>query len=203
MVVGNEFCPPPLLYLRTGNVQGRCWGNQPDFPPPRTYTAPDIVNLLSGDLSTSGVILAHGHGERLRLVWDVDPSRLDRAGPFLHRFYGWRLSLFSDTPEAVWDWLELGSGDGTPRPQSGGVREQPTKMGNIQSALSRTTRRRRATRSAKVIVRKDGTLSLDRRRQEQEEARLLVRSVTAEVSPGSGSPREDGGLTQDSDSTNA
>ncbi|KAJ1164622.1 hypothetical protein NDU88_005057 [Pleurodeles waltl] len=49
---------------------------------PRTHTAPDIVNLESGNLSASGVILVHGHGERLRLVWDVDPSRLDRAGPF-------------------------------------------------------------------------------------------------------------------------
>ncbi|KAJ1173909.1 hypothetical protein NDU88_005733 [Pleurodeles waltl] len=81
------------------------------------------------------------------------------------------------TPEAVWDWLELGSSDGTPRPQSGGVREQPAKMGNIQCALRRTTRRRRATRSAKVMVRSDGPLSLDKRRQEREEARLLVRSV--------------------------
>ncbi|KAJ1093109.1 hypothetical protein NDU88_006218 [Pleurodeles waltl] len=76
-------------------------------------------------------------------------------------------------------------------------------MGNLQSALRRTTRRCRATRGAKVIVRPDGTLSLDRGRQVREKAKLLVRSVTAEVSPRSGSLREDGGLTQDSDSTNA
>ncbi|KAJ1170711.1 hypothetical protein NDU88_002584 [Pleurodeles waltl] len=50
-----------------------------------------------------------------------------------------------DTPKAVWDWLERGCGDGTPRPQSGGVREQPAKMGKLQSALRQTTRRRRAT----------------------------------------------------------
>ncbi|KAJ1157671.1 hypothetical protein NDU88_010375 [Pleurodeles waltl] len=92
-----------------------------------------IVNLLSGDLSASGVILAHGHSERLRLVWDIDPSRLDRSGPF-------STLLLRLTPEAVWDWLELGDGDGTPRSQSGGVREQPAKMGSIQSALLRTTR---------------------------------------------------------------
>ncbi|KAJ1138040.1 hypothetical protein NDU88_004431 [Pleurodeles waltl] len=42
-------------------------------------------------------------------------------------------------------------------------------MGNIQSALRRTTRRRRATSGAKVMVRSDGTLSLDRRCQEWEE----------------------------------
>ncbi|KAJ1156076.1 hypothetical protein NDU88_008801 [Pleurodeles waltl] len=52
-------------------------------------------------------------------------------------------------------------------------------------------------RGTKVIVRSDGTLSLDRRRREQEEARLLVQPVTAEVSPLSGSPHGDGGLTQD------
>ncbi|KAJ1184265.1 hypothetical protein NDU88_001073 [Pleurodeles waltl] len=69
--------------------------------------------------------------------------------------------------------------------------------------MRRTSRRRRATQSARVIVRPDGTLSVDRRCQEREEARLLVRSVTTEVSPRSGSPRGDGGLTQDSDSTNA
>ncbi|KAJ1116163.1 hypothetical protein NDU88_004382 [Pleurodeles waltl] len=157
---------------------------------------PDIVNLLSGNESASGVILAHGHGERLRLVWDIDPIRLDRAGPV-------SMLLLLLTPEAVWDWLELGSGDGTPKSQSGGVREQPAKMGNLQSALCRITRRRRATRGAKVIVRSDDTLNLDRRRQEREEARLLVRSVTAEVYPRSCSHREDGRLTQDSDSTNA
>ncbi|KAJ1186070.1 hypothetical protein NDU88_002855 [Pleurodeles waltl] len=112
-------------------------------------------------------------------------------------------SHFFQTPEAVWDWLELGDGGGTPGSQSAGVCEQPAKMGNIQSALRQTSRRRRAARCTKVILQSDGTLSLDRRHREREEARLLVKSVTAEVSTRSGSPREDGGLTQDSDSTNA
>ncbi|KAJ1186709.1 hypothetical protein NDU88_003490 [Pleurodeles waltl] len=112
-------------------------------------------------------------------------------------------SHFFQTPEAVWDRLELGDGVGTPRTQSRGAREQSAKMGNIQSSLRRTTGRCHATRGAKVMVRSDGTLSLDGRRQEREEARFLVQSVTAEVSPRSGSPREYGGLTQDSDSTNA
>ncbi|KAJ1164621.1 hypothetical protein NDU88_005056 [Pleurodeles waltl] len=97
-------------------------------------------------------------------------------------------SHFFQTPEAVWDWLELGSGDGTPRPQRGGVHKQPAKMGNIQSTLRRTTRQCHVSQGAKVIVRSNGTLSLDRRRQKREEARLLLRSVTAEVSLRSGSP---------------
>ncbi|KAJ1131198.1 hypothetical protein NDU88_009537 [Pleurodeles waltl] len=65
----------------------------------------------------------------------------------------------------------------------------------------------RGASSARVIVRPDGTLSVDKRRQEREEVRLLVRllvrSITAEASPRSSSPLGDGGLTQDSDSTNA
>ncbi|KAJ1207793.1 hypothetical protein NDU88_003183 [Pleurodeles waltl] len=58
-------------------------------------------------------------------------------------------------------------------------------MGGVHSTLRRTSRRRRATRNARVIVHSDGTLSMDRRRREREEARRLVQSVTAEreVSP--------------------
>ncbi|KAJ1119340.1 hypothetical protein NDU88_007526 [Pleurodeles waltl] len=76
-------------------------------------------------------------------------------------------------------------------------------MGGVQSTLHRTSRRRRATRNSRVIVRSDGTLSMDRRHREREEARRLVQSVTAEISSRSGSPRGDGVLTQDSDSINA
>ncbi|KAJ1087719.1 hypothetical protein NDU88_000884 [Pleurodeles waltl] len=171
---------PPALSLYWGRTEQMLW--RLAWCPPQTYMAPDIVNLLSGDLSTSGVVLAHVHSEWLRLVWDADPSRLDCAGPF-------STLLLRLTPEAVWDWLELGDGGGTLRSQSRGVREQPAKMGNIQFALRRTTRRRRAAQGTKVIERLDGTLSLDKRRWEWEEARLFVQSVTAEVSPRSGSPK--------------
>ncbi|KAJ1079749.1 hypothetical protein NDU88_000003 [Pleurodeles waltl] len=82
-------------------------------------------------------------------------------------------SHFFQTPKAICDWLELGDGGGTPGSQSRGVCEQLAKMGSIQSALRRTSRRRRATRGTKVIVRSDGTLTLDRRHREREEARLL------------------------------
>ncbi|KAJ1203078.1 hypothetical protein NDU88_006873 [Pleurodeles waltl] len=86
------------------------------------------------------------------------------------------------SPEAVWDWLELGDGDNAPRPQSGGTRERPTKTGGRQSTVRKTSRRRRATRNARVVVRSDGTLSMGGRCREHEEARRLVQSVTAEGS---------------------
>ncbi|KAJ1193834.1 hypothetical protein NDU88_003130 [Pleurodeles waltl] len=49
--------------------------------------------------------------------------------------------------------------------------------------------------SWKPIVRSDGTLSLERRRQEHEEAKLLVQTVTLEVSSRSGSPCVPSGLS--------
>ncbi|KAJ1115762.1 hypothetical protein NDU88_003984 [Pleurodeles waltl] len=52
-----------------------------------------------------------------------------------------------------------------------------------------TSRRCRATRSARVVVASDGTLSMDGRRRERKEARRLVQSVTAEWSSRSGSHR--------------
>ncbi|KAJ1214121.1 hypothetical protein NDU88_001748 [Pleurodeles waltl] len=46
-------------------------------------------------------------------------------------------------------------------------------MGGVQSTLRRTSRRRRATRNVRVIVRSDGTLSMDRRRPERDEVGFM------------------------------
>ncbi|KAJ1123022.1 hypothetical protein NDU88_001495 [Pleurodeles waltl] len=45
-------------------------------------------------------------------------------------------------------------------------------------AARRSSRLRRASRRSRVIVRSDGTLSLERKRQEREEAKLLVRFLS-------------------------
>ncbi|KAJ1198388.1 hypothetical protein NDU88_002229 [Pleurodeles waltl] len=74
---------------------------------------------------------------------------------------------------AVWDWLELGDDDSAPRSRSRGTSERPTKMGGVQSTVRRTSRQRHAICSARVVVRSDGTLSMDGRRWEREEARRL------------------------------
>ncbi|KAJ1181719.1 hypothetical protein NDU88_006921 [Pleurodeles waltl] len=44
----------------------------------------------------------------------------------------------------------------------------------MRTAARRSTRRHRASRGSRVIVRSDGTMSLEQRRQEREEAKLLV-----------------------------
>ncbi|KAJ1206454.1 hypothetical protein NDU88_001859 [Pleurodeles waltl] len=59
----------------------------------------------------------------------------------------------------------------------------------------RRNRRHRASRGNRVIVRSDGTLSLERRRQEREVAKLLVQTVTSKVSSCSGSPCVTSGLS--------
>ncbi|KAJ1217514.1 hypothetical protein NDU88_005108 [Pleurodeles waltl] len=65
----------------------------------------------------------------------------------------------------------------------------------VRTAARRSTRCHRAGRGSRVIVRSDGTLSLERRRQEREEAKLLVQTVTSEASSRSGSPCVPSGLS--------
>ncbi|KAJ1206112.1 hypothetical protein NDU88_001521 [Pleurodeles waltl] len=81
---------------------------------------------------------------------------------------------------------------GLPRPRRcyGGLL---TGGGEYQETLS--TRRHRAGCGSRVIVRSDGTLSLERRRQEREEAPLLVQTITSEASSCSGSPCVVSGLS--------
>ncbi|KAJ1193947.1 hypothetical protein NDU88_003242 [Pleurodeles waltl] len=71
------------------------------------------------------------------------------------------------------------------RGESGG---RPRGTAEVHTAACRSTRRHCAGRGSRVIVHSDGTLSLDRRRQEREEAKLLVQTVTLEASSRSGSP---------------
>ncbi|KAJ1181701.1 hypothetical protein NDU88_006903 [Pleurodeles waltl] len=65
----------------------------------------------------------------------------------------------------------------------------------VHTAVRRSTRCHCASQGSRVIVRSDGTLSLERRRQEREEAKLLVQTVTSKASLRSGSPYVTGGLS--------
>ncbi|KAJ1213745.1 hypothetical protein NDU88_001376 [Pleurodeles waltl] len=56
-----------------------------------------------------------------------------------------------------------------------------------------------AGRGGRVIVRLDGTLSLERRRREREEAKLFVQTVTSEASSHSGFPCVTGGLCREAE----
>ncbi|KAJ1126173.1 hypothetical protein NDU88_004581 [Pleurodeles waltl] len=69
--------------------------------------------------------------------------------------------------------------------KSGGRLRGPEE---VRTAARRSTRRHHAGRGSRVIVRSDGTLSLEWRRQEREEAKLLVQTVTSEASLRSRSP---------------
>ncbi|KAJ1143790.1 hypothetical protein NDU88_010094 [Pleurodeles waltl] len=65
----------------------------------------------------------------------------------------------------------------------------------VHTEVHRSTRRHRAGRGSRVIVRSDGILSLERWRQESEEAKLLVQTVTSEASSRSRSPCVVSGLS--------
>ncbi|KAJ1091296.1 hypothetical protein NDU88_004423 [Pleurodeles waltl] len=92
------------------------------------------------------------------------------------------------SPEAVWDWLERNDGTGTPESLHGESSGRPRRTAEVRTAACRSTRRHRTDCGNRVIVPPDGTLSLERRRQEHEEAKLLVQTVTSEASSLSGSP---------------
>ncbi|KAJ1100111.1 hypothetical protein NDU88_005200 [Pleurodeles waltl] len=87
--------------------------------------------------------------------------------------------------------------DGTGTPEflwgkSGGRLRGPEE---VRNAERRSTRCHCASRGSRVTVRSDGTLSLERRRQERKEAKLLVQTVTSEASSRSGSPCVASGLS--------
>ncbi|KAJ1217858.1 hypothetical protein NDU88_005445 [Pleurodeles waltl] len=88
----------------------------------------------------------------------------------------------------TWDWLERNNVVGTPDFLVGESDRRPRGTAEVHTAACRTTRRRRAGQGSRVIVRADGTLSLERERQERVEAKLLVQTVTSEASSRSGSP---------------
>ncbi|KAJ1213819.1 hypothetical protein NDU88_001450 [Pleurodeles waltl] len=74
---------------------------------------------------------------------------------------------------------------------------RPRGADKVHTAARRSTRRRRAGQGSRVIVRSDSTLSLELRRQEREEAKLLVQTITSEASSRSGSPCVAGRLSPD------
>ncbi|KAJ1217660.1 hypothetical protein NDU88_005253 [Pleurodeles waltl] len=65
---------------------------------------------------------------------------------------------------------------------------RPRGTAEVHTVACRSTRRCRAGQGGRVIVRSDGTLSLEHRRREQEKAKLLVQTVTSEAYSRSGSP---------------
>ncbi|KAJ1185445.1 hypothetical protein NDU88_002237 [Pleurodeles waltl] len=83
-------------------------------------------------------------------------------------------SHFFQSPKAAWGWLERN--DGTRMPESlweesgGRLRE----TAEVRTAARRSTRRHRAGCGSRVLVCSDSTLSLERRRQEREEAKLRI-----------------------------
>ncbi|KAJ1218784.1 hypothetical protein NDU88_006358 [Pleurodeles waltl] len=72
---------------------------------------------------------------------------------------------------------------------------RPRGPEEVRTAAPRSTRLHRAGCGSEVIVRSDGTLNLERRRQEREEAELLVQTVTSEASSRSSSPCVASGLS--------
>ncbi|KAJ1157645.1 hypothetical protein NDU88_010350 [Pleurodeles waltl] len=97
-------------------------------------------------------------------------------------------SHFFQSPEAAWDWLDRNDVAGRPDFLVGESDRRPRGTAEVHTAARRSTRRSRAGQGSRVIVRTDGTLSLESRRQEREEAKLLVQTVTSEASSRSGSP---------------
>ncbi|KAJ1210735.1 hypothetical protein NDU88_006097 [Pleurodeles waltl] len=100
-----------------------------------------------------------------------------------------------DSPEAAWDWLEQNDETGTPDSLHGESGRRHLGTAEVHTAARRSTRRHRAGRGSRMIVHLERTLSLERHRQEQEEAKLLVPTVTSEASSRSGSPCVTGKLS--------
>ncbi|KAJ1112926.1 hypothetical protein NDU88_001187 [Pleurodeles waltl] len=95
----------------------------------------------------------------------------------------------------VWDCLEWSDGPVPPEASQGKSSRRPRGPEEVRTVVRRSTRRHRAGRGSRLIVRSDGTLSLEQRRQEREEAKLLVQTVTSEASSHSGSPGVASGLS--------
>ncbi|KAJ1146662.1 hypothetical protein NDU88_012926 [Pleurodeles waltl] len=88
----------------------------------------------------------------------------------------------------AWDWLERNDVAGTPDVLVGESDRRPRGTAEVHTAARRSTRRRRAGQGSRVIVRSVGTLSLECRRKERKEAKLLVHTVMLEASSRSRSP---------------
>ncbi|KAJ1125986.1 hypothetical protein NDU88_004399 [Pleurodeles waltl] len=99
--------------------------------------------------------------------------------------------------ESAWDWLERNNVVGTPDSLVGENDRRPRGTAEVHTAVRKSTRSHRAGRGSRVIVRSDGTLGLERQREEREEAKLLVQTVTSETSSRSLSPCVAGRLSQE------
>ncbi|KAJ1102297.1 hypothetical protein NDU88_007349 [Pleurodeles waltl] len=82
-------------------------------------------------------------------------------------------SHFFQSPEAAWDWLERNDVEGTPDFLVGEIDRRSQGTAEVHTAARRRIHRRHAGQESRVIVRSDGTLSLEHRRQERKEAKLL------------------------------
>ncbi|KAJ1092933.1 hypothetical protein NDU88_006043 [Pleurodeles waltl] len=85
-----------------------------------------------------------------------------------------KLEARVEDAEVAWDWLERNDVAGTPDSLIGESDRRPQGTAEVHTAARRSTRLHRAGRGSRVIVCSDGTLSLEHRIQEQEEAELLV-----------------------------
>ncbi|KAJ1163598.1 hypothetical protein NDU88_004054 [Pleurodeles waltl] len=70
-------------------------------------------------------------------------------------------SHFFQSPEAAWDWLERNDVVGTPDFLVGESDRRTRGTAEVHTAPRRSTRRCRAGQGGRVIVRSDGTLSLE------------------------------------------
>ncbi|KAJ1118456.1 hypothetical protein NDU88_006647 [Pleurodeles waltl] len=121
-------------------------------------------------------------------------ARVKDAEAKLKVLHGGRAHFFQST-EAVWDSLEWSDGTVLPESPQGVSSGRPRGPEEVRTAVRRSTRRHCAGYGSRVIVRSDGTLSLERKRQEREEAKLLVQTVASEASLRSGSPCVASGLS--------
>ncbi|KAJ1187484.1 hypothetical protein NDU88_004260 [Pleurodeles waltl] len=158
------------------------WGSVPFYFPSLTVRTPykgvysrcRLANKLTGKrYSAFGTRVF-----RVRRVYVIAKLKVLHAGR----------SHFFQSPEAVWDWLERSEGTGTleyPHREGSGRHRGAVE---VLTTARRNNRRHCTDCGGRVIARPDGTLILDRRRQEREEAKLLVQSVTSEASSRSRSP---------------
>ncbi|KAJ1180377.1 hypothetical protein NDU88_005598 [Pleurodeles waltl] len=104
-------------------------------------------------------------------------------------------SHFFPSPEAAWDWLER---NGVWERRTSWLERVAEGPEGQRRCILQPTCRCCAGQGSQVIVRSDSALGLERHRQEREEAKLLVQTVTSETSSRSGSPCVVGRLTPDS-----
>ncbi|KAJ1109874.1 hypothetical protein NDU88_007231 [Pleurodeles waltl] len=131
-------------------------------------TTADIVDFLRSGPIVCGVDLAHGSSVLPRLMRDASLKRLDGAVPFSACFYGCHLRWYG----IGWS-LVMAAEHWGPRAEEL-VRGLP-KWVTYNPPCTRPVGDAAATRSARVIVCSDGTLSMDRGCREREENALPTR----------------------------